>query len=152
MKIYDVLEAHQGDRSYQPGDRRIADPNTVAHLVTLGVLSELGDAPTEPLARDPLTDATAQIVALTGERDDARAELSTFRDLHRGSTDDLALTRQGLTDAQANLAAAHVETEQARTAQNAAEQHAAELAGKVAALTEDLAAARKLVKPAKAAN
>lgn len=122
MKTYKVLEAHQGDRAYAVGDTRIADPNVVGHLVGLGLLEEGDDVADEPAARDPLADATVQIDALTGERDDARAELGALR---------------------AELAAAHAEISLAREAQNAAEQRAAEMSGKVDTLTEELAAARK---------
>lgn len=42
---YTVLRGHLGDRDYQPGDERAADPSSVAHLVALGVLAPVETAP-----------------------------------------------------------------------------------------------------------
>ena len=42
---YTVLREHLGDRDYQPGDEREADPSSVAHLVALGVLVPIEAAP-----------------------------------------------------------------------------------------------------------
>jgi hypothetical protein len=90
MKKYKVLEAHQGDKFYQPGDpvtgTRIADPNAVGHLVTLGLLEETGDVVAdEPIADEAgasVADLQAQVVALTQERDDARADLTALGSTH----------------------------------------------------------------------
>ncbi len=86
MKKYKVLEAHQGDKFYQPGDgetgTRIADPNAVGHLVTLGLLEEIGDVVADEPAKNEagasVADLQAQLVALTQERDDARADLTAL--------------------------------------------------------------------------
>ncbi|MFW2829882.1 hypothetical protein [Sphingomonas sp. ID0503] len=79
MKIYKVLEAHQGDKAYLPNDpntgTRIADPNEVLHLVKLGLLEELGDAPDEATAGDSNADAVdllADVAALTRDLELAR--------------------------------------------------------------------------------
>lgn len=42
---YTVLREHLGDRDYQPGDEREADPSSIAHLVALGVLAPVESAP-----------------------------------------------------------------------------------------------------------
>lgn len=86
MKKYKVLEAHQGDKFYKPGDpetgTRIADPNAVGHLVTLGLLEEIGDVvadePFKEEAGASVDDLRAQVVALTQERDDACRDLEAF--------------------------------------------------------------------------
>jgi hypothetical protein len=82
MKKFTVLQAHQGDKLYVPGDpetgTRIADPNEVTALVAAGFLKEAGDAP----AAAPVIsvdDTAAQIRELTSERDAARADLASAR-------------------------------------------------------------------------
>lgn len=44
MAEYKVLRRHDGDKEYHAGDTRTADPATVKHLVTLGVLELAGKA------------------------------------------------------------------------------------------------------------
>lgn len=92
MKKYKVLEAHQGDRFYQPGDgetgTRIADPNAVGHLVTLGLLEEIGDvAAAAPAAIEAGSVAVlqAQIAALTQERDSALVDLAALGSTHQAA-------------------------------------------------------------------
>lgn len=96
MKRYDVLDAHLGDKSYAAGGTRIADPAAVAHLVELGILREADDQTdldvTVP-ANNAATDLQRQVEALTQERDAARAELATLRDLQHGSEGDVAALR-----------------------------------------------------------
>ncbi len=89
MKKYTVLEAHQGDKFYKPGDpetgTRIADPNAVGHLVTLGLLEEIGDADVpEPQVDDgdTVADLRFKIEVLGNDRDDMRtAFVSEIGDL-----------------------------------------------------------------------
>ena len=52
---YTVLREHLGDRDYQPGDEREADPSSVAHLVALGVLVPIEAAPAIETAAAPET-------------------------------------------------------------------------------------------------
>lgn len=90
MKKYKVLEAHQGDKFYQPGDgetgTRIADPNAVGHLVTLGLLEEIGDVVVDGSGLQEtgasVANLQAQVVALTQERNDARADLTALGSAH----------------------------------------------------------------------
>lgn len=87
MKKYQVMEAHQGDKFYKPGDpdtgTRIADPNSVDHLVRLGVLMEIGDA--DEAAPPPVDDAAVtiadlrdQVAALGSDRDAMREQIGTL--------------------------------------------------------------------------
>lgn len=86
MKKYQVMEAHQGDKFYKPGDRetgiRVADPNAVDHLVRLGVLMEIGDADEAPPppADDAATiaDLRDQVAALGSDRDAMREQIGTL--------------------------------------------------------------------------
>ena len=102
MKKYKVLEAHQGDKFYQPGDgetgTRIADPNAVGHLVTLGLLEEIGDVVADEPAKDETSasvgDAQAQVAALTQERDDARADLTALGSSHAAAQNAASALRQ----------------------------------------------------------
>ncbi|PXA93911.1 hypothetical protein DMC47_21455 [Nostoc sp. 3335mG] len=86
MKKYQVMEAHQGDKFYKPGDpetgTRIADPNSVDHLVRLGALMEIGDADEAPPppADDAATiaDLRDQVAALGNDRDAMREQIGTL--------------------------------------------------------------------------
>lgn len=51
MKSYRVNREHQGDRDYARGDLRKANEGDVKHLVEMGVLTLLGDAPKKRLAK-----------------------------------------------------------------------------------------------------
>ncbi|MBI1621496.1 hypothetical protein [Aquamicrobium zhengzhouense] len=42
MKTYTVLRQHYGDKQYMAGDTREANETDVKHLVTAGVLEEVG--------------------------------------------------------------------------------------------------------------
>jgi len=95
MKKYKVLEAHQGDKFYMPGDpetgTRIADENAVGHLVTLGLLEEIGDVPDAqpaPESADSALDALrVEVGTVTQERDDARADLNALGSVVQGERD-----------------------------------------------------------------
>ena len=51
MARFKVLRQHYGDRGYEPGDIREADPAQVAHLIASGVLEEVKvQAPVETKA------------------------------------------------------------------------------------------------------
>ena len=41
MTEYDVMREHYGDKYYQTGDKRTANPSDVRHLVEKGVLVEV---------------------------------------------------------------------------------------------------------------
>lgn len=41
MTEYNVMREHYGDKYYQTGDKRTANPADVKHLVDKGVLTEL---------------------------------------------------------------------------------------------------------------
>lgn len=45
MTEYDVKREHYGDKYYQTGDKRIANPADVKHLVDKGVLVESVEEP-----------------------------------------------------------------------------------------------------------
>lgn len=119
MKTYKVLEAHQGDKMYLPGDpetgTRIADPNDVEHLVRLGLLEEAGDAPDAP--PEPITDPVElrqQVETLTQERDDARRELSVLREEHDATLADLTAARSQIdASTQGDASVSGVQDEQA---------------------------------------
>lgn len=93
MKKYKVLEAHQGDRFYMPGDgetgTRIADENAVAHLVKLGLLEEIGDVVVDGPAKEDagvsVTALQAQIASLTQERDGALVDLAALGSTHQAA-------------------------------------------------------------------
>lgn len=101
MKKYKVLEAHQGDRFYTPGDgetgTRIADENAVGHLVTLGLLEEIGDVvvdePAMGGAGASVGDLQAQIAALTQERDNALVDLAALGSTHQAAQDAASAVR-----------------------------------------------------------
>lgn len=98
MKTFEVLEAHQGDKFYLPGDpetgTRIADENEVSHLVDLGLLKEIGDAPegkpdlegglsaqsiTSPEDAKTIADLRQQVETLMADRDAARNEVEALK-------------------------------------------------------------------------
>lgn len=102
MKKYKVLEAHQGDKFYKPGDpetgTRIADENAVDHLVKLGLLEEIGDAVIEQSTADDASESVAnlkaQVLTLTQERDDARTDLAALGTIERAMQDAATALRE----------------------------------------------------------
>lgn len=50
MKTFTVNREHEGDRFYRSGDEREAEPQDVAHLVDMGVLTLKPDEAAAPPA------------------------------------------------------------------------------------------------------
>lgn len=147
MKTYKVLEAHQGDKFYVPGNpetgTRIADPSMVGHLVTLGLLVETGDAP-DALAVDSgsgasVADLNSQIEALTMERDDVHAQLGILRDSANTCEASLGDARRAIETLTQERDDARAELETLRDLHGSGEAALADARGEIEALTSEVA-------------
>lgn len=57
MTEYDVKREHYGDKYYQTGDKRTANPADVKHLVDKGVLVESVEEPKTKITKTPAKQA-----------------------------------------------------------------------------------------------
>ena len=63
MKEYDVIWHHLGDKSYQPGDVRKANPQAVRDLVRRGILKERESGKAKPKKKKAAPKNKAQTAA-----------------------------------------------------------------------------------------
>lgn len=60
MTEYDVKREHYGDKYYQTGDKRTANPADVKHLVDKGVLVEPAEEPKPKTTKTPAKQAKSE--------------------------------------------------------------------------------------------